>query len=97
MLHAHFLNHFGMVCHKSPESYGGGMESVDDQTEGVSEDGGKSVAKRDAVGMVGNESLLPSEVDDYENFSGTSEHGTLVSGVEEDPEKLREKLREMLR
>ncbi len=41
--------------------------------------------------------LLPTEVESMSiNQPGSSEHGTLISGEVEDPEVLRQRLKEML-
>ncbi len=97
MLHTHFCNRYGIVCHKSLESYGGIVENAGDRA-GVSE--GSEVpeeANDDANTPISESNLLPSEVNSMsENQPGSSEHGTLVSGEIEDPEVLRTRLREML-
>lgn len=98
MLYTHFFNCHGIVCHKSSESYGGFVENVGEDAD-VS--GGSSECNdvQDTANMLIPESdLLPSEVNSMsENQPGTSEHGTLVSGEVEDPDMLRQQLREMLK
>ncbi|MFM2383906.1 MAG: hypothetical protein RIQ72_478 [Candidatus Parcubacteria bacterium] len=97
MLHTHFFNRYGIVCHKSPESYGGFVENIGDEAD-ISEGNAECENTKDNANASMTEfDLLPSEVDSMsENQPGSSEHGTLVSGEVEDPEVLRTRLREML-
>ncbi len=97
MLHTHFFNRYGIVCHKSPESYGGFVENAGDEANIFKSGEEPEEANDDANTPMTESDLLPSEVDSIsENQPGSSEHGTLVSGEVEDPEVLRTRLREML-
>lgn len=97
MLHIYFLNRYGVFYHKSPESYGGLIENIGDGVD-VFEEGEVSNEAKDntATSMIESE-LLPTEVESMSiNQPGSSEHGTLISGEVEDPEVLRQRLKEML-